>query len=127
MIEKLYLCGYTPHPPKKEIMKTALGATESVNWEYVEDPKEVLFKLKKKGIKIGALELTDNSFPHFQLKKNIFPVALIIGNEISGVSQDLLDLCDFSIEIPQYGIKQSLNVAVAFGITIFELRKMFDE
>jgi tRNA G18 (ribose-2'-O)-methylase SpoU len=127
MIEKLYLCGYTPHPPKKEIMKTALGATESVNWEYVEDPKEVLFKLKKKGIKIGALELTDNSFPHFQLKKNIFPVALIIGNEISGVSQDLLDLCDFSIEIPQYGIKQSLNVAVAYGITIFELRKMFDE
>ncbi len=127
MIEKLYLCGYTPHPPKKEIMKTALGATESVNWEYVEDPKEVISKLKEDGIKIGALELTENSFPHYNLKADSLPLAIIIGNEISGVSQDLLDLCDFSIEIPQYGIKQSLNVAVAYGVTIFELRKMFDE
>ena len=126
MIERLYLCGYTPHPPKKEIMKTALGATESVNWEYVEDPKEVILKLKKDGIKIGALELTENSFPHYYLKADSFPLAIIIGNEITGVSQDLLDLCDFSIEIPQYGIKQSLNVAVAYGITIFELRKLFD-
>jgi tRNA G18 (ribose-2'-O)-methylase SpoU len=127
MIEKLYLCGYTPHPPKKEIMKTALGATKSVKWEYVEDPKEVIKRLKDKGIKIGALELTESSFPHYHLKGDIFPAALIIGNEISGVSQDLLDLCDFSIEIPQYGIKQSLNVAVAYGITIFELRKLFDD
>ncbi len=126
MIEKLYLCGYTPHPPKKEIMKTALGATESVNWEYVEDPKEVILLLKKKGIQIAALELTDNSFPHYNLKADTFPLALIIGNEISGVSQELLDLCDFSIEIPQYGIKQSLNVAVAYGITVFELRKIYD-
>ena len=127
MIEKLYLCGYTPHPPKKEIMKTALGATESVNWEYIEDPKEVIHFLKKKGIKIAALELTDNSIPHYNLKADTFPLALIIGNEISGVTQELLDLCDFSIEIPQYGIKQSLNVAVAYGITVFELRKIFDE
>ena len=126
MIEKLYLCGYTPHPPKKEIMKTALGATESVSWEYVEDPKEVILKLKDKGIKIAALELTDSSFPYYNLEKNIFPLALVVGNEISGVSQELLDLCDFSIEIPQYGIKQSLNVAVAYGVTIFELRKIFD-
>ena len=127
MIEKLYLCGYTPHPPKKEIMKTALGATESVNWEYVKDPKEVILKLKAEGIKIGALELTDNSFPYYNLKEDIFPTALLVGNEISGVSQELLDLCDFSIEIPQYGIKQSLNVAVAYGVTIFELRKVFDK
>jgi tRNA G18 (ribose-2'-O)-methylase SpoU len=126
MIEKLYLCGYTPHPPKKEIMKTALGATESVNWEYVEDPKEVILKLKKEGIKIGALELTESSFPHYKLEADVFPTAIIIGNEISGVSQELLDLCDYSIEIPQYGIKQSLNVAVAYGITIFEMRKIFD-
>jgi len=74
-----------------------------------------------------ALELTDSSFPHYNLKADSLPLAIIIGNEISGVSQDLLDLCDFSIEIPQYGIKQSLNVAVAYGITIFELRKIFDE
>jgi len=127
MIEKLYLCGYTPHPPKKEIMKTALGATESVKWEYVKDPNDVVVKLKKEGMKIAALELTESSFPYYQLKDDVFPLALVIGNEISGVSQDLLDLCDFSIEIPQYGIKQSLNVAVAYGIMIFELRKIFDQ
>jgi len=127
MIEKLYLCGYTPHPPNKEILKTALGATESVSWEYVKDPKDVIIELKKKEIKIGALELTNKSFPYYDLKKDIFPLCILIGNEISGVSQDLLDLCDYSIEIPQYGIKQSLNVAVAYGITIFEMRKLFGQ
>lgn len=127
MIEKLYLCGYTPHPPKKEILKTALGATESVNWEYIKDPVDLILQLKEKGIKIGALELTDSNSPYYNLKPDIFPSAIIIGNEITGVSQDLLDLCDFSIDIPQYGIKQSLNVAVAYGITIFELRKLFDQ
>jgi len=126
MIEKLFLCGYTPHPPKKEIMKTALGATESVDWEYVENPKDAIIQLKDKGIKIAALELTDKSFPYYKLDKEIFPLGLIIGNEITGVSQELLDLCDFSIEIPQFGIKQSLNVAVAYGVTIFELRKIYD-
>lgn len=133
MIEKLYLCGYTPYPPKtelpggkKEILKTALGATESIKWEYVKNPLEVIRKLKAEGIKIGALELTSKSFPYYKLDKNIFPLCLVVGNEISGVSQEILDECDFSIEIPQYGIKQSLNVAVAYGIAIFELRKIFD-
>jgi tRNA G18 (ribose-2'-O)-methylase SpoU len=126
MIEKLYLCGYTPHPPKKEILKTALGATESVNWEYIKDPRDVIMKMKDKGVKICALELTDNSFPYFSLEKDVFPLCVLIGNEITGVSQELLDLCDFSIEIPQYGIKQSLNVAVAYGVTVFELRKLYD-
>lgn len=133
MIEKLYLCGYTPYPPsttlqsgKKEILKTALGSTESVEWEYAKDPKEVILKLKKKGIKICALELTDNSIPYYKVKKENFPLCVLVGNEITGVSQELIDLCDFSIEIPQYGIKQSLNVAVAYGVMIFELRKVFD-
>ena len=124
MIEKLYLCGYTPHPPKKEILKTALGATESVKWEYVKDTKEVIRKMKADGIKVCALELTDKSFPYYELKKDVFPICLVVGNEISGVSQEILDMCDFSIEIPQYGIKQSLNVAVAYGIAIFEMRKI---
>jgi len=127
MIEKLYLCGYTPHPPKKEILKTALGSTESVSWEYLKDPKEIILKMKKEGIKVCALELTNKSLPYYKLDKNDFPICLIVGNEITGVSQELIDLCDFSIEIPQYGIKQSLNVAVAYGISIFELRKLFDE
>lgn len=127
MIEKLFLCGYTPHPPKKEILKTALGSTESVAWEYVKDPKEVIKNLKEKGVKICALELTDNSKNYYSAAASDFPLCLIVGNEITGVSQDLIDLCDFSIEIPQYGIKQSLNVGVAYGVAIFELRKIFDK
>lgn len=126
MIEKLYLCGYTPSPPKKEILKTALGSTESVKWEYVKNPIDIVKKLKKDGLKIIALEQTDKSIPYHQINKNIFPACLIIGNEITGVSQELIDLCDLSIEIPQYGIKQSLNVAVAYGIAIFEFRKIYD-
>ncbi|MDR3626066.1 MAG: RNA methyltransferase [Ignavibacteriaceae bacterium] len=127
MIEKLYLCGYTPHPPKKEILKTALGSTESVKWEYVKDPKDVVLKLKAEGVKICALELTSKSKHYYETSPKDFPLCMIVGNEITGVSQELIDLCDFSLEIPQYGIKQSLNVAVAYGISIFELRKVFDK
>lgn len=126
MIEKLYLCGYTPHPPKKEILKTALGSTDSVDWEYVKGPKEVVIKLKENGVRICALELTDKSKNYYEVLQNDLPLCLIVGNEITGVSQELIDLCDYSIEIPQYGIKQSLNVAVAYGIAIYELRKIFD-
>ena len=126
MIEKLYLCGYTPHPPKKEILKTALGSTDSVDWEYVKDPKEVVIKLKEDGVRICALELTDKSKNYYEVLQNDLPLCIIVGNEITGVSQELIDLCDYSIEIPQYGIKQSLNVAVAYGIAIYELRKIFD-
>ncbi len=126
MIEKLFLCGYTPHPPKKEVLKTALGSQNSVSWEYAKNPKDVITELKKSGIKICALELTESSVPHYNLTKEIFPMALLIGNEITGVSQELLDMCDLSIEIPQFGIKQSLNVAVAYGIAAFELRRIFD-
>lgn len=125
MIEKLYLCGYTPYPPKKEILKTALGSTESVKWEYVKNPREAVLELKKQGVKICALEQTSKSLKYYSLESNVFPICLIVGNEITGVSQDLIDLCDFSIEIPQFGIKQSLNVAVAYGVAIFELRKLY--
>ena len=126
MIEKLYLCGFTPHPPKKEILKTALGSTESICWEYVKDPREVVLNLKSAGIKICALEQTSKSYSYYSISNTNFPLCLIIGNEITGVSQNLIDLCDFSVEIPQYGIKQSLNVAVAYGIAIFDLRRIFD-
>ena len=126
MIEKLFLCGYTPSPLKKEVHKTALGAEKSVAWEYVKDAKEVIHELKAKGVKIGALELTENSLPHYSFTQENFPIALIIGNEITGVSQELLELCDFSLEIPQFGTKQSLNVAVAYGISIYDLRRVFD-
>ncbi len=126
MIKKLFLCGYTPHPPKKEVLKTALGSTESVTWEYVKDPIEVINQLKADGVTICALEQTSKSRPYYSVDNKQFPLCIIVGNEITGVDQELIDLCDFSIEIPQYGIKQSLNVAVAYGISIFELRKTFD-
>ncbi len=134
MIEKLILCGYTPHPPidennkgNKDVLKTALGSTQSVKWEYMKNPIGAIKDLKSKGIKICALELTENSKPYSDTSLYNFPLCLVVGNEITGVSQDVLDLCDYSIEIPQYGIKQSLNVAVAYGIAIFELRKIFDK
>jgi len=127
MTEKIYLCGFTPAPPRKEVLKTALGATESVAWEYVEDAKEVVWNYKEKGYKVLALELTENSRTYYTLEKDVFPCVLIIGNEITGVNQDLLDLCDDAIEIPQFGIKQSLNVAVAYGVSLFELRRVFDK
>jgi tRNA G18 (ribose-2'-O)-methylase SpoU len=125
MIEKLYLCGYTPHPPKKEVLKTALGSQESVDWEFNENPVEIVKELKSKGYTICALEQTSNNISYSEIKKSEMPLCLIVGNEISGVNQELIDLCDISIEIPQYGIKQSLNVAVAYGISIFELRKIY--
>lgn len=118
-VEKIYLCGYTGTPPRKEIDKTALGSTESVPWEYVADIKEVIRKLKNDGYQISALEITTNSKRFSDLKPVDFPLAFIIGNEITGVDNDVLELCDFSLEIPQFGIKQSINVAVAFGIGIY--------
>jgi 23S rRNA (guanosine2251-2'-O)-methyltransferase len=134
MIEKLILCGYTPYPPidsehsgNKDVLKTALGSTQSVMWEYLKDPIEAIKNIKIKGIKICALELTEDRKPYYDLNKNDFPLCLVVGNEITGISQDVLDLCDYSIEIPQYGIKQSLNVAVAYGIAIFEMRKIFNQ
>lgn len=127
MIEKLYLCGYTPAPPKKEILKTSLGSTESVSWEHVDNPKDIILKLKSEGVKICALEQTDSNIPYYSINgNNDFPLCMIVGNEITGVSQELIDLCDFSIEIPQYGIKQSLNVAVAYGVAVFKLREIYD-
>ncbi len=125
MLEKLYLCGYTPFPPQKEVLKTALGSNESVKWEHRDDPVEVVKELKSKGYKIVSLEQTDKSISYTEIKDEDFPICLIIGNEINGVSQELIDLSDISIEIPQFGIKQSLNVAVAFGITIFNLRNIY--
>jgi len=85
-----------------------------------------LQELKNKGYKICSLEQTDSSVPYYELNENDFPLCLVVGNEITGVAQELIDLSDIAIEIPQYGIKQSLNVAVAYGIAIFELRKIFD-
>lgn len=126
-IEKLYLTGYTPYPPRKEIEKVALGSTESVPWEYHKDPVEVVKKLKSENVKIAVLEITDSKNLIWNVAKADFPLCLILGNEISGVSKELIDLSDLSFEIPMLGMKQSLNVSVAYGIAVYEMVKKLSE
>jgi len=125
-IEKLYLTGYTPYPPRKEIEKVALGATLSVPWEYKKNPIELIKELKAKGINIVSLEITDSKKYYWEIEKNDFPFCLILGNEITGVSKELIELSDFSIEIPMLGMKQSLNVSVAYGIAVYEAIKKLE-
>ncbi len=120
LVEKLYLCGYTPFPPRKEIEKTALSATESVPWEHVYDITEVLQYLKQQGYRIAALEHTTDSISCFDLQSGHFPLAVVVGNEIAGISEPALAHCDIALEIPMFGVKQSLNVAVATGVLCFE-------
>lgn len=124
LIEKLYLTGYTPYPPRPEIEKVALGATEAVRWEYIKNPLEAVKRLKDEGVKIVPLEITQNSLNYTEIKKDSFPLCLILGNELTGVSNELIELSDFSIEIPQYGFKHSMNVSVAYGIAVMELVKV---
>jgi tRNA G18 (ribose-2'-O)-methylase SpoU len=127
-IEKLYLTGYTPYPPRKEIEKVALGATLSVPWEYRKDAVELIKELKARNIKICVLELTDSNNVYWNLQKSEFPICLVLGNEITGVSKEIIDLADISIELPMLGIKQSLNVSVAYGIAVYEMiRKLKSE
>jgi tRNA G18 (ribose-2'-O)-methylase SpoU len=125
-IEKIFLCGYTPYPPRKEIEKVALGATLSVPWEYVKDPVDVVKRLKADGIKVCSLELTDKPKMVWDLKKEDFPLCLILGNEITGVAKELIDESDFSVELPMQGIKQSLNVSVATGIALYEMVRILN-
>lgn len=125
LLQRLILTGFTPTPPRKEIEKTALGATQSVPWEYVEDPAQAVRQLKISGYYAFCLELTDEVIPYYDVSPAQYPMCLVIGNEITGVSKDVLAECDTAIEIPQFGIKQSLNVAVAYGVAIFELSRIW--
>ncbi len=119
-IEKIYICGISATPPHKEINKTAIGATESVDWEYYKTTRQCLMDLKDKGYIINGIEQTDqsvmlNEFVPDKDKK----YALVFGNEVSGISDDVLDLLDLSLEIPQFGTKHSFNVAVSGGIILW--------
>lgn len=125
MITKLFLTGFTPHPPRKEIEKTALGSTKSVPWEYEKNPTTCISQLKEQRYKICCLELTDSSVPYTNIQPGDFPLCLVIGNEITGISKEILSQSDLAIEIPMFGIKQSLNVAVAYGIAVFELARIW--
>ena len=124
LIEKIYLCGITAIPPNKEIHKTALGATETVSWEYQKDILEVIENLKKENVSVFAIEQVENSIflQDFKVEKNK-KYALIFGNEVYGVEQNIIDSSDQCIEIPQYGSKHSLNVSVTIGIVLWEILK----
>lgn len=120
-IEKIYLCGITARPPHKEIRKTAIGATESVHWEYVKDATETLKDLISKDYTPVSIEQVDKSvsLENFEVDSSAKYV-LILGNEVEGVQQELINLCKYCIEIPQSGTKHSLNVSVCAGIIMWK-------
>ncbi len=120
-IEKIILCGFTATPPHKEIHKTALGAEDSVDWVYIENTVEAVVSLKNRGYTICSIEQVENSImlPDFQIAKDNKYV-LILGNEVKGVQQKVVDISDYSIEIPQEGTKHSLNISVIAGIVLWE-------
>lgn len=125
-IKKIYLCGITATPPHKDIHKTALGATETVEWEYLPDTLQAVELLKKQSYRVVAIEQANQStsLEAFEVDKNV-NLALIFGHEVRGVDQAVIDACDDCIEIPQYGTKHSLNISVCAGIVIWEIfRKM---
>ena len=124
LIEKIFLCGITATPPNKEIHKTALGATETVAWEHYENVLQVIEELKSEGVKVFAIEQVESSvfLQNFEIEKNQ-KYALVFGNEVFGVSQRAVEICDGTIEIPQLGTKHSLNIAVSAGIVIWDFFK----
>ncbi|MEE1143688.1 MAG: RNA methyltransferase [Bacteroidales bacterium] len=122
LVEKIYLCGITPTPPHREIQKTALGATESVDWQYAENTLEVVNQLKKEGWTILALEQTTNSVMLDELKvEKGEKIAIVLGNEVEGVNQEVINLCHKAVEIPQFGTKHSFNVSVSCGIMLWQV------
>ena len=121
LIENIILCGITTTPPNKEIRKVALGSTNSVNWQFEKNTIDAVIKLKENGYHIMGIEQADRS-----LKLNNFslinkPIAIIMGNEVNGVAEDIIDICDEVMEVPQFGTKHSLNISVTAGIIIWEL------
>jgi tRNA G18 (ribose-2'-O)-methylase SpoU len=122
LIEKIYLCGICATPPNKEIHKTALGATVSVAWEYVEDTLTLVEKLKAEDVKILAIEQAENStkLNTFFPEKNV-KYAIVMGNEVKGVQQEVVSASDLCIEIPQLGTKHSLNISVSCGVVLWDL------
>jgi 23S rRNA (guanosine2251-2'-O)-methyltransferase len=122
LLEAIYLCGYTAFPPHKEIKKTALGAEDSVQWKHFRSIGEAIEDLKSLGYRIYALEQAENSLALHEFKiTGQEKVAVIMGNEVTGVEQSTIALCDGCIEIPQLGMKHSLNVSVAAGVVLWEL------
>lgn len=122
-VDGIFLCGYTPQPPHRDIHKTALGATETVKWQYFTNAAEAVAEAKRRNYAVWAVEQTDASTPLHLFEPLSGGTALVMGNEVEGVSDELLSLCDGSIEIPQWGMKHSLNVSIATGIVLWEITR----
>lgn len=121
-VEKICLCGITACPPHRDIHKTALGAEESVSWEYFDETSECIESLKRQGYRVYAVEQVDESvmLDEFETQSGT-PTAIVFGNEVEGVDEEVIPLCDGCIEIPQFGTKHSLNISIAAGILIWEM------
>ena len=124
-IEGLWLAGFTPHPPRPEIAKTALGATETVPWRHFTNPLDAVQEARGRGMKICLLEHTTESRLYTSILPSEFPLCLVVGNELTGIAPEVVASADCAIEIPMHGTKQSLNAAVAYGIALFELARIW--
>lgn len=120
-VRKIYCCGYTATPPHREILKSALGSTETVAWEHHEDAISLLQNLRLQGFECVAIEQTSNSKLLNEWQSNSEKIAVIFGNEVDGVNQSLIDKSDVTIELPQVGVKHSINVSVCAGIVLYKL------
>ena len=120
LLQSIYICGYTAYPPHKEIKKTALGAEESVEWKYVKNIEEAIKEIRLEGFKVYAVEQAESSWKLGSFTTDDEKLAVIFGNEVTGVEQTTIALCDGVIEIPQLGMKHSLNVATAAGVVLWE-------
>ena len=127
LLEAIYLCGITACPPNKEIHKTALGSTDSVAWSYFEDTKDAILELKKENYTIVSIEQVENSvsLDSFKVKKNK-KYAFIFGNEVKGIQQNIVDISDYSVEIPMLGTKHSLNISVSVGVVLWEVFRQYN-
>lgn len=122
LIEKIYLCGITAKPPHKDIHKTALGSTETVDWEHIENTIDLVKSLQNQGVKVLSIEQAENAtmLDSFQPENNT-TYAVVFGNEVKGVQQEVVSASDTVIEIPQYGTKHSLNISVSCGVVLWDL------
>ncbi len=125
LMDGIFLCGFTPQPPHRDIHKTALGSTETVDWIHYENTTDAVNELKNKGYKVYAIEQTEGSISLEKFKALYpevanFPMAFVFGNEVDGVDEQVIALCDGVIEIPQWGMKHSLNISVAAAIVLWE-------
>ncbi len=127
LIHAVYLCGITACPPNKEIHKTALGATDSVDWKYYEHTADAIKQLKSEGFKIVSIEQAENSISleSFELKRKE-KYAFVFGHEVKGVQQDVVTSSDYCVEIPQFGTKHSLNISVSAGVILWEMFRKFE-